>query len=569
MSPENHHQLGGENAVAAQKPKWFRPDTPFLDPQLLFVGFPYLPYEPKLILKPSPSPAEKILGQRGKWRETLVWKGYSMKSYAMHEKFSVRRLDRASKHVSALWFPINLELLANIRRKLRDDRYSGSPEELFEDLKQDFALFTFVVKELMGAGVQENIPTRVINNPTELIDWAGVAKVAELINDDTRLPLNHLLQSLSPIQASRLRETAIIASTAELLSAKTNLNPQTGFSRGVLRETGLNLIAWNYPSLYSRVLKKLEKGRSLDEQLSQELGFSPVTLAMRVLHPSSPIGTDGEGCLHDSTWEMYDRLCEVGAALARADSPESYPSAEKDWKLANEYLLKTVGKDGIALIRIKAAEYSKEYSKYLSGIFKPAKDFNPERSIGNFKKQSKYRGNRYINQCSAEVQASLQSLYAHLSDTEATARALEMLIRQVIPEAGFTGGCVYLVDPSAFALMPRTVFGSVKLRTVERIMLKPMFPDQHSGAFTSSISLGSCGPDLAATALSCAQPVIERHDDVHCSGITGIYASLGDNKKVGVLYLEAPEATDMQGDHQTMRTFKAMRQALADALKLD
>ena len=48
-----------------------------------------------------------------------------------------------------------------------------------------------------------------------------------------------------------------------------------------------------------------------------------------------------------------------------------------------------------------------------------------------------------------------------------------------------------------------------------------------------------------------------------------MYASLGDAKKVGVLYLEVPEAPDTDSDHQTMCTFKAMRQALADALRLD
>jgi hypothetical protein len=492
-----------------------------------------------------------------------------MKSYAMHEKFSVRRLDRASKHVSSLWFPINLEVLATIRKKVRDDEYSDPSQSLFEDLKQDFALFTFVVKELMAIGSKENLPQRTLNNPAELMEWAGAATIEQLITDDTRLPLSHLLQSVSPLQASRLRETAIVASTAELLSARTSLNPDTGFSRGVLRETGLNLIAWNYPSLYSRVLKKLAKGQSLDELLSHELGFSPVTLAMRVLRPSVQSTSEDERALHDSTWESYDRLCEIGAALARADSPDTYPSAENDWKLANEYLQKTVGSEGIALIRAKAAEYCKEYARSLSGIFKSAREFNPERSIQNYRKQSKCRSNRYINQCSTEIQTALQSLYTHLTDSEATGTALEILIRQIIPEAGFTGGCVYLVDPAAFALMPRTVFGNVKLRTVERIMLKQAFADQQTAGFPSSISLESCAPDLAATALSCAQPVVERHDDIHSLGITGMYASLGDAKKVGVLYLEAPEACDIEGDHKTMCTFKAMRQALADALKLD
>lgn len=487
----------------------------------------------------------------------------------MRDNYSARRLDRASKHVSSLWFPFNLEVLAEIRRKIREDEYSGSTRAIFEDLKQDFALLTFTLKELTALAAQAHVPQRITNNPVELVEWAGVTAIGELLTDDTRLPLSHLLQSVSPAQATRLRETAIVASTAEILSAKSNLNADTGFSRGVIRETGLNLIAWNYPSLYSRVLKKLVKGRSLDEQLSHELGFSPATLAMRVLRPALTTIPDDEATLRDSTWDSYDRLCEIGAALARADSPETYPSAENDWKLANDYLHKTVGTEGIALIRNKAAEYSREYEKSLSGIFKSPSELNPERSINDYREQSKYRTNRYISHCSTEVQIALQSLYSDLSDTAGMGAALEILIRQIIPEAGFTGGCVYLVDPATFALMPRTVFGQVKLRTVERIMLKQAFAAQQSSAFHSSNSQEPCVPDLAATALSCAQPVVERQDDSNQLGITGIYAALGDNRKVGVLYLEAPVATEMQSDHITMYTFKAMRQALADALRLD
>jgi hypothetical protein len=492
-----------------------------------------------------------------------------MKSFVMHEKFSVRRLDRASKHVSSLWFPINPEVLDSIRKKVADGTYQEQPGNLFEDLKQDFALFTFIVKELVAIASKQNVDARILNNPAELISWAGHETIGGLLTDDSRLPLNHLLQSLSPLQASRLRETAIVASTAEVLSAHKNLNPQTGFSRGVIRETGLNLIAWNYPSLYSRVVKSLVRGQSLDEQLSQELGFSPVMLAMRVLHASASANLSEERLPVDSTWENYDRLCEIGAALARADSPETYPSAENDWKLASEYLQKTVGNEGINLIRNKAAECSKEYKESLCGLFKSPRELNPERSIQSFKKNSQCRRNRYMNQCAAETQSALQQLYSHLCDAQSTGEALELLIRRIIPDAGFTGGCVYLVDPTAFALMPRTVFGSIKLRSVERVMLKQAFAEQQAGVFPGMANIGSCEPDLAATALSCAQPVIERHDNLHTSGLTGMYASLGDSKKVGVLYLEAPEAVDLQGEHQTMCTFKAMRQALADALKLD
>jgi hypothetical protein len=492
-----------------------------------------------------------------------------MKSFVMHDKFSVRRLDRASKHVASLWFPINPEVLASIRKKLALGAYKEQPGNLFDDLKQDFALFTFIVKELVALASKQNVEVHILNNPAELISWAGHETIGGLLTDDSRLPLNHLLQSLSALQASRLRETAIVASTAEVLCANKNLNPQTGFSRGVIRETGLNLIAWNYPSLYSRIVKSLVRGQSLDEQLSQELGFSPVMLAMRVLHASEFENLSDERPPVDTTWENYDRLCEIGAALARADSPETYPSAENDWKLASEYLQKAVGNEGINLIRNKAAECSKEYKESLCGLFKSPRDLNPERSIHSFKKNSQCRRNRYMNQCAAEIQSALQQLYSHLCDAQSTGEALELLIRHIIPDAGFTGGCVYLVDPTAFALMPRTVFGRIKLRSVERVMLKQAFAEQQAGVFPGMAHIGLCEPDLAATALSCAQPVIERHDNLHTSGLTGMYASLGDSKKVGVLYLEAPESVDSQGEHRTMCTFKAMRQALADALKLD
>jgi hypothetical protein len=493
-----------------------------------------------------------------------------MKKFLSVDQFSSRRLDRATKHVSNLWFPINQTVLTGIRKKLASDLYTDIDKELFEDLKHDFALFTYLVKELMVHAAKERVDQHTMNNPYELIAWADPTLIKDILNDDTKLPMNHLLESISPLQALRLRETAVVASTAAVLSARKNLNPDTGFSRGVIRETGLNLIAWNYPSLYSRVVKSLTKRQSLDEQLSAQLGFSPVTLAMRVLHPSSPLSDVSESSLHDSYWNNYDQLCEIGAALARADNPETYPSAENDWRLANEYLQKTVGNDGVQLIRSKAIEYSEQYKNSLKELFKSIKDFDPEKSLQHHKNQGQSRRNRYINQCDPDVQEALKDLYTRLCDNKSTGEALESLIRRIIPDAGFTGGCVFLVDPAAFALMPRTVFGSVRLRSVQRVHLKQQLPDFNSlSTFSGSSQAAQGEPDLAATALTCAQPVIERHDDLHSLGLTGMYASLGENKKVGVLYLEAPDSVDTNEDHKIICTFKAMRQALSDALKLD
>jgi hypothetical protein len=492
-----------------------------------------------------------------------------MKTPGDRKDFSERRLEKASKHVAALWFPINPQLLSNIREKFEKGAYERSPEKLLSDLKKDFALFTFIVKELMPIAAAQRIEDAIRHNPAELIRWAGPARIQAMVMDDSNLPQSHIFHALEPFQADRLRETAIIASTAEILSESHNLDPDTGFCHGVIREIGLNLIAWNYPTMYARVVKSLTPSTTLDEALSKELGFSPSLLAMRVLRPHAS-SHESENAALEQTWSTYEQLCEVGEALARSENPETYPSAENDWKLASEYLKKTVGDKGVDLIKNRAVEHSQEYQKTLNSLFRSLEEFNPERKVSGHKKRATSRKNKYLPYCAPEIQAALKNLYAEMADAKAARAVLESLLRTIIPQAGFTGGCVFIVDPVAMALMPRTVFGDVRLRPIERIALRQSLAGiNSSGIVTDAIQSSRCETDLAAAALSCAQPVIERHEDMLSSNLTGMYGSLGDARKVGVLYLEAPEASDMLADQQSMSTFKAMRQALADALQLD
>mgnify|MGYP006274915549 CR=1 FL=1 len=492
-----------------------------------------------------------------------------MKQGKTTNEHSERRLDKASKHVTSLWFPVNPETLASIREHFTTGSFNNDPERLLDMLKTDFALFTFLVKELVPVALEYNVSNDVVNNPMELLRWAGVARIKAIISDDALLPSNHLFQELEPFQAERLRETAIIASTAEVLSEKNNLDPETGFCRGVIREIGLNLIAWNYPTLYARVLKNLTAAKSLDEELTTELGFSPSLLAMRVLRPrSGDVASDMDAM--KQTWATYDRLCEVGEALARAENPNTYPSAENDWKLASEYLEKTVGTQAIDLIKNRAIEHSREYERTLAGSFHSLAEFSPEKKVQHHKRQESARGNRYLSQCPPEIQKALRNLYAEISGEDSPRAALEMLFQAIIPQAGFTGGCVFVVDPSSFALTPRTKFGKVRLRVIEQVALRHSLQNEGDedklGVLMSKPSVES---DSAATALSCAHPVIERHDEIEESSFTGMYGSLGESRKIGVLYLEAPAGTTIEADSQSVGTFKAVRQALSDALRLD
>jgi hypothetical protein len=493
-----------------------------------------------------------------------------MKTPPDKKDFSERRLDKASKHVSSLWFPINPKTLASLRENFAKKRYDKSPDALLDDLKKDFALFTFVVKELIPIAINERVDEKIIHNPAELLRWAGPTRIGPMVKDDAILPSSHIFNALEPFQADRLRETAIIASTAEVLSESHNLDPETGFCHGVVREIGLNLIAWNYPTLYSRVIKSLTPERTLDEELARELGFSPSLLAIRVLRPSGANDPhDPESHKLGSLWASYDQLCDVGEALARAENPDTYPSAENDWNTANAYLKKTVGDKAVDLIRNRAVEHSEEYQKTLTQLFKSLAEFNPEKKVSTHRNKAKARRNKYLLQCTPDIQNALRMLYSEMNDANSARRVLETLLRTVIPQAGFTGGCVFLVDPAAMALVPRTVFGTVRMRKLTKVGLRRGVTESETSVFAiDSHEVDRCDTDLAATALSCAQPVVEHQNETLAPHVTGIYGCLGDARKIGVLYLETPEASNLLLEQQSLGTFKAMRQALADALQI-
>lgn len=460
-----------------------------------------------------------------------------------------RRIDRALQHVLKPWFPINDEVLSLVRKRFNDGDYAKDAGELLRDLKSDFALFTLVVKELLQVGKLEGAPGATLHNPVELIKWAGPARINKILSDENKLPATHSLHWSEPFQISRLRETAISASTASLLSEKRNLDPEMGFARGVVREIGLNLIAWNYPTLYSRAIERLQPGQNLDDELSKELGFTPTLLAVRIMRPEVE-ESDPQVEEIERQWNLYDDLCEIGEALARAEHPDTYPSAENDWQKARDFLTETVGEDAIQLVKGRAHEHAQRYEKTIPDSFGSVGAFNPERNIRVHKKIARVIDDALLKQCSQQVQAALKQLYADMDGDTVSRAAVERLIKEIIPQAGFSGGCVFVIDPTTLSLRPRTVIGQVALRSTKDVALDP--------------------GDAAVAALSKQDPLfIQSSDEIPSAGLAGIYRSLGEQRKVGVLYLESPTGGSSRPEREkALVTFEAMRRALSDVLLL-
>jgi hypothetical protein len=459
-----------------------------------------------------------------------------------------RRIDRALQHVSKPWFPMNPDVLKRVREGFEKGIYEDNFNVLLAELKTDFALFTFLVKELVQRAAVSGESQALIANPIELIRWGSSSHIREILAEQQKVPSMHSLHWSEPFQIQRLRETAIIATTASVLSEQKNLDPELGFSRGVIREIGLNLIAWNYPSVYTQVLSRLQADQVLDDELAKELGFTPALLAMRLMRPDAT-ADDSEESTDDSSWATYDELCEIGENLARAENPETYPSAENDWQKAKSFLSNTMGEEAITIIRDRAVENSRHYQKSLPEVFGDIDKFDPQQNLEKHKRVARALEERYLQFCPEGVQKALKDLYAEMSNDSVNKSLVGRLLKDIVPEAGFTGGCVFVVDPSSLSLKPRTLIGKVKMRQITNVALEP--------------------GDAAVSALSSTQPVIQVSDDLMDSSCTGIYSSLGGRKKVGVLYLEKPHTTAAKPDDSTLGVFEVIRKALCDALLIE
>lgn len=458
-----------------------------------------------------------------------------------------RRIDRALQHVSKPWFPMNPKIVKQIQTGLQDGTYASDTSRLFEDLKVDFALFTFVIKELSQHAAVEGVHASIIANPVELIRWAGCEKILVVLEEQGKLPSVHSLHWSEPFQVQRLRETAIVAGTASALSEQSNLDPDLGFSRGVLRSIGLNLIAWNYPTVYSKALETLSEETSLDEILTNELGFSPALLGMRLLRPDSASQSETEQ--NESSWTTYDELCEVGELLARAENPETYPSAQNDWNSAKKFMEQTFGDEAISSIRGKIIENSKFYQENLPEVFGDLESFDPQAKIEKHAIQNRALEESLLNACPEQIKTALRSLYADMGTENVNKALVARLLKQIVPDAGFTGGCVFVVDPSSLSLKPRTLIGNVQLREITNVALEP--------------------GDAAVSALSSTETIVESPEEASERKLTGLYSALGIRRKIGVLYLETPCASQGEDGNGQLAVFHALKQALCDTLLLE
>lgn len=471
-----------------------------------------------------------------------------------------RRVQRAVEYVEDRWFPVNQDLLKRIRKGFEDGRYELDIDFLIDDLKGDLSLFAFCMRELAAAYYCESSSEISYSNPIELFRWAGARRLQTILCVDRQDISTHKFDSLHNFQRDRLTETLVSASTVEVLSGDTSVPPEFGFSSSVLRNLGLLLITWNYPTIYAQALSNLTKETNLDELISEALGFSPMLLAISLFKrwglpewwilpaskSSSMVDRETQAVLC-----ILEKLHNVGEALARANNPATYPTAAEDWASAKKGIVETLGQGGLSRIRQTVEQRCEYYRKALPDIFKDPVEVDAEQRITQLAQKQLHDRNPFIRRCSLEIRNKLEQVYKMLGSQAIASEPIRILTKQVIPYCGFTGCMVYVYDPGLMSLVPRMHTGQLRIR-------KPIsIPYSPEGAEHDFISL----------AFECKTPLVENSRSSE-DDILFMAACLGQKQKAGVLYLEMPQGVAAQLNSDVLTLFKAIAQTLMDCLHL-
>jgi len=174
--------------------------------------------------------------------------------------FSERRFSEAFKYVSRGWMPVQSPALKDIRRKVIATGYAENRDELIDDLRNDFSLFTYCLREL-GRRVPAEERRQ---NPVVLLKTRSNRELQELLSPKESEISSHDFVGMKEVQLMRLKHQLVSAATVELIAEKQGIDRDIAFMAAMMRQLGMALVAWNYPSTCQKALSSIAEGPADD-----------------------------------------------------------------------------------------------------------------------------------------------------------------------------------------------------------------------------------------------------------------------------------------------------------------
>jgi hypothetical protein len=471
-----------------------------------------------------------------------------------------RRLQQAADYVSRQWFPLNPKITSLIQTKLKDGSYASNHQKLFTDLKQDFALLAHCLKK-----IKENNLTNSAT-PLEGFFTADFEALKEILSQSPQEISKHEFAGAEKGQALRLKYTVLSCSTAELMATAKKTNHDLAFTCALLRQLGLNLIAWNYPSIYTRALGMVKSAQStLEELIHENLGFEPSHLAEELIlsKETNPLireavglgksGLDQSALLNCGIDPGLVDICEIGEAFAQLNDPEHYPNISRNYSTVITQIDETLGKNGAGLIMNLVNNKFVTYVSSVPDVFR--QESGIEQSISKVAldyTNKLFEQNAYAQRCPNPLKKELREVYKHVAKGQVSSIGVGFLVNKVIPLAGFTLGCVYLLDNKTNTLVPKLRIGQCNLSRYKPINCSLISPE------------GS----LIVEAMYCSMPIKQEGVFLHGDLVSPILGPIGTKEPSGVLYIEMSESLQLKQTGDCLTYFKAIRDCLNDCLNL-
>lgn len=454
-------------------------------------------------------------------------------TYRLRPAANAQRLQHSSEHAREGWFPVNQEIFSSIREKVETQYYGGSAAALVDEIKADQALLGICIAKLTEHGER----TRAITNPVLSLKEISYTTLVEWISIPPSRISPYRLETATKGQMQRLREAAVSCRSSEILAEGVKVDADLAFSCAFLRQLGLNLIAWNYPSHFRRAQDAARNGESIDKALERILGVKPADLSAEIAKEWQ-LSTQLMRSLGDSRTgsdaDALRRVCEVGETYARLCDPEQHELAQKAWDEVKETARDLLGKD--------VEERLSSETAAIAAMF----DFE----VIEEKKHAEplYAKNTFAARCPSELRNSIQRVYERLMPCGPATEALQELAATVIPQAGFMRGCIYLARPGTFDLVPVLKLG-----------------DRPLSYYSLTTSAARSG--IVQSLLS-SVPLRQDASWFGSDEVAVITGTLGNAQQQAVLYLELSPDARTDNVQSGMLYFRAIRQAFNDCLRI-
>ena len=475
------------------------------------------------------------------------------RTVSTHESSVSEKPRTPLEHLKNGWIPVNHLASKLLQDRIKKGDFNTDRDALISEIKKDFGLLSYIFH---AVSKDEDF----VENPMKLMQATSLDELDRIIDEvNQTVTIHSFVNSLKP-QSLRFRHSVISCVTAESLAQSQGLDPDLAYSVAMLRQLGLSLVAFNYPRIYAKAISTLASvDEDIETLLHRGLGFSPRHLAAKLTlgdpSPDLKIALGLETAVPE-TVSLGTKLAAISTlseAYAEMNDPEHYPAVTRKWKSITQNLEDIIGASGVANLQKKCRAISSNYTAlpYLGLEGELSIEKNLE--IANRKHaEAQFLLNPDASKISEDIQYRLKRTYALARPHEVSPEALQSLVIDCIPYAGFKRGCVFLLDPVTQNLIPR-------LRIGQRTLLEYK-------AFSVASAQGGNNPILEA--MQSNIPI--KRDDAVIFGerVSAISGMIGNGEKGGVLYLELDEDLAKIGGFEPVLRFKAIRHCLNQCLNL-